>query len=104
MTENLTKLAEVIKTRGPIKTARVSSTQCGACKWNYWDTVRYQIRLARDGMPTNTALERAGFGRRSTRLVQQDLDSLCEREGRIPLSRIGHLTDSDAGLVLKEIE
>jgi hypothetical protein len=104
MNENLQKLTEVIETRGPIKAARVSCTRTGsACPYSYWDAVRYQIRLARDGRPINVALERAGFGRRSTRLVERDLEELCEKEGRVELNRIGHLSDLDAELVLKQL-
>lgn len=105
MTENLNKLIDVLKARGPIKTARVSSAQArGAAKaYAYWGAVRYQLRLGKDGMPINVALERASSDRRSLRLAQEDLERMCEAEGRIEVNRIGHLSDMDADRVLLEI-
>lgn len=105
MTENLNKLTEVLKVRGMIKTARVSSAQArGAAKrYAYWGAVRYQLRLGKDGMPVNVARERATSDRRSLRLAQEDLERMCEAEGRIEVDRIGHLSDRDAERVLKQL-
>lgn len=91
--------------KSPIRTARVSSTRTGSCcPYPYWDAVRYQVRLSGRGYPTNVALARAGFGRRSIRLAEQDCDAICEREGRIKLPRIGRLTEQDASYILSQLQ
>lgn len=100
----LNLLTHYVRTNGPIETARVSSAQCGSsCPWAYWGAVRYEIRLGRDGSPTNVARERAGRDRRSVAGAERDCDAMCEREGRLPLQRIGRLTEYDAQIVLRWI-
>jgi hypothetical protein len=88
-------LAWHIKQHGPIKTARVSSAQArGAAKqYAYYGVVRYQIQLRADGVPTNVARGRASSDRRSLRLAQQDLEALCEREGREECQAIGPIPE-----------
>jgi hypothetical protein len=105
MNENLIKLIEVIQTRGPIKTARVSSAQARgfAKKFAYWGVARYQIALGADGQPVNKVVSGASSDRRSLRLVTNDLEDVCSSEVRVKLNRIGHLSDLDAELVLKQL-
>ena len=88
-------LAHHIRTHGPIPTARVSSAQSGT-RYAYWGVVRYEIRLRRDGAPTNAPLGRASSDRRSRRLAERDLDELCEAEGRVVCEGIGQIPEESA--------
>ena len=99
----LETLADYIRENGPIATARISTARCGSCPWQYWDIVPYSIRLRADGRPTNSAQGRAERITRSERKAERMLADVCEREGRIPLQRIGVLSEQDAEFVLSEI-
>jgi len=76
------QLAEVIRSRGPIRGVRVSGAACA--RWRYWGAVRYEIRLAKDGTPCSYPLGRAGRDRRSERLAHDDAEEIVERQG-LPL-------------------
>jgi hypothetical protein len=98
-------LVHHIRTRGPIKTARVSSAQAkgNAKRYSYWGAARYQVRLTADGQPTNAACERASSDRRSERLAERDCEELCDREGRIRVQHIGRLSEDQCRELLAEI-
>lgn len=98
-------LVDVIRTHGPIPTVRVSSAQArGAAKrYAYWGAARYEIRLTRDGQPSNVALERASSDRRSLRLAEQDAAKLARRERRIVCQEIGRLSEAAAARVLRDM-
>jgi len=98
-------LAALVRQYGPVPCARVSSAQAsGAAKrYPYWGVVRYEIRLRKDGQLSAVACERAASDRRSTRLVEQDRDELCEREGRLAWDGIGPLSETDAAYVLQRV-
>lgn len=101
----ISMLAHHIRTHGPIPTCRVSCAQArgAAKKYAYWGAVRYEIRLTKDGAPTNRPLERASSDRRSLRLAEQDCDAICEREGRVVVDRIGRLKEAEAEDVLLHV-
>lgn len=67
------RLAAFIRANGPISTIRISAAKQNACKWSYWDAVRYQIRLTRGGEPANIALEAASRSRRSAAGAEPDM-------------------------------
>lgn len=100
-------LAELISSRGPIPTVRVSVAKARgkARNYPYWGAALYEIRLAKkDGAPTNAPLRGASSDRRSLRLAKRDADELAERIGGVRLDTIGHLTERDAFKVLAHIE
>lgn len=101
----LDQLKRYIEKHGPIKTARVSSAQArgAAKKWSYWGVARYEMYINAKGDVVNRALERAGSDRRSTKLADDDLKTLCEREGRIYVYRIGTITEYDALRIMKKL-
>jgi hypothetical protein len=101
----LTTLTEYLKEHGTVKTVRVSSAQARgfAKNFSYWGAVRYEIRINRNGRPSNVALERARSRRRSLDLAFDDAAELAEREGRIYLERIGPLTEQDAQEILSAL-
>jgi hypothetical protein len=88
-----------------IPTARVSSAQArgAAKKYAYWGVVRYEIRLSKAGELVNVALERASSDRRSVTKAEQDLETLCEQEKRLPVAEIGKLRPSTIIYLHKEI-
>lgn len=91
-------LGDYVRRNGPIPTVRVSSAQASgfAKKFNYWGTVRYEIRFARDGRLINKALNRASSDRRSYRLA---VDDAC-KTGRLRLQTIGEIDDEEAKDIL----
>ena len=103
-TTAIEKLATYIRKHGPVLAARVSSTQTSQ-PWAYWDVVPYEVRLrARDSRPTAVAQGRAGFGTRSERKAARMLAEYCEDTGRLPIDRIGPLTEADAARLLEMLE
>lgn len=95
----LAYLTQYIRDHGPIPTVRVSSAQSHT-QYPYWGAVRYEIRLTREGCPTNTALERASSDRRSERLADRDADKIAAAEGRVRYQGIGRLDNEGAMEVL----
>lgn len=98
-------LVDLILTHGPIPTVRVSSAQArGRAKlYSYWGATRYEIRLTRDGQPSNVALERASSDRRSLRLAQRDASEIARRERRVECQEIGRLSEAAAARVLRDL-
>lgn len=98
-------LIDLILTHGHIPTVRVSSAQARgrAKRYSYWGAARYEIRLSRDGQPSNVALERASSDRRSLRLAEQDAARLARRERRVVCQEIGRLSEDAAARVLRDL-
>ena len=98
-------LSRYIRVHGPIKTARVSTAQCGSgCPWKYWGAVRYEIRLRRDGVPSHFALERASRDRRSVAGAERDCEAMCDHEDRIEMQcGQGRLSEADCRYILSHL-
>ncbi len=101
---NLETLASVIRKRGPIPSVRVSTAKQGSVPYPYWGAVRYSIRLAADGTPTNVAQEHATRDRRTIAGAERDAEAIADREDRVELQRIGRLTEADAAFVLLAVD
>lgn len=99
-------LKHIIRTNGPIQTARISAAQAkgNAKNYLYWDAVRYELRIAKAGHVSNAPLERASSMRRSLRLAQQDLASLCEAESRIQVQDIGRISEAEAQWITAKLD
>jgi len=100
------RLANYIRTVGPIKTVRVSSAQARglAKRYAYWGAVRYQVQLSRDGTPKHVALGRANSDRRSYRLAEKDALAIADSEGRIYVELDpGQLDELECESVLKKL-
>jgi hypothetical protein len=90
-------LTELLHAR-PIPSVKVSLSRYRG----YWGAVRYEIRLGRDGRPTNHPLGAAGKDRRRGHLAHKDADALAEREGRVVCHTRGPLGERDAVGVLRQ--
>ena len=64
------------------------------------------MRLTKKGHLSNVAKGRANArrdGRRSVRMAQEDMETLCERENRLPLDTIGPINDTAAAELLRQL-
>jgi hypothetical protein len=82
----------------PIPSVKVSVSRFRS----YWGAVRYEIRLGRDGRPTNYPLGAAGKDRRSWRLAHTDAEALAKRERRVVCHTRGPLDEWAAVGVLRQ--
>lgn len=104
---SIDKLSQLLRKRGAIPAARVSSAQArgNAKNYSYWGAVKYEIRIANNGKPSLIPLERASSDRRSYPLAEMDAKNMAQKINGIYVSNMppGQLRERQAEMILEMV-